>query len=170
MKYIKRIDEFFGLFKSVEDKLKEFGIKNYTINNDGTVDVDDSISFFGEHLTKIPFRFGIVTGNFHINGNKLKSLEGCPKEVGGFFDCGYNQLKDLIGGPQKVEGDYYCINNQLTSLEGCAGDIGLSIHCRYNNLDLLDCSSVINGDVFCNGNGFKEEPEFFGICDKIIWK
>ena len=152
-------------------KLKKFGIENYTINNDGTIDVDGYVTLYNRGLTKIPFEFGVVTGYFDCSFNQLTSLEGCPKEVGGYFDCYKNNFRDLIGGPQEVGGNYVCYNNQLESLEGCAGDIGGHLYCQGNRLEMLDCSSVINGDIYCGGNEFKEEPEFFGVCSgEINWE
>ena len=153
-------------------KLEEFGIKNYAINEDGTIDVNGCVNLYNRGLTKIPFKFGEVTGNFDCSLNQLTSLEGCPKEVGGEFDCysNKNKLKDLIGGPQEVGGNYICYNNQLETLEGCAGDIVGHLYCLNNKLEMLDCSSVINGSIYCAGNGFKEEPEFFGVFGgKIKW-
>ena len=170
MRYIKRIDEFFGFSKSIETKLKEFGIENYTINEDGVIDVDGDVDISRRRLDKIPFKFGVVAGDFNCSNNKLTSLRGCPKDVGNHFICSYNKLKDLIGGPQEVGVSYLCSNNQLDSLEGCAGDIGENFYCLGNKLEMLDCSSVIDGCIYCKSNKFKEEPEFFGICSKIIWK
>ena len=150
-------------------ELKKFNIKNYTINSDGTIDVDGDVNLSRKDLTKIPFKFGKVSGYFACSDNKLTSLEGCPKEVVEYFDCSFNILEDLVGGPQEVGGDYYCYSNQLESLEGCAGDINGYLNCSNNKLEILDCSSVINGNIICFRNGFKEQPEFFGICNKIIY-
>ena len=146
--------------------LNKYLIKNYTINEDGTIDVNGDVDLGVYDLDKIPFKFGIVTGYFNCSNNKLTSLYGCPREVGGQFHCLSNRLTNLIGGPQEVGRDYRCDDNRcddnrLESLEGCAGDIGST----------FNCSSVINGDIKCRYNKFKEEPEFFGVCGgKIIWK
>ena len=151
MKHIKTYKIFENKDNSdIIKELEKYNIRNYTINNDGTIDVDGNVDLYYRRLTKIPFKFGNITGN---------------------FDCSYNKLKDLIGGPQEVGGNYICYSNKLESLEGCAGDIGGMLHCNNNQLEMLDCSSVINGNIYCNGNGFKEEPEFFGICGgKINWE
>ena len=171
MKHIKTYKVFENQDNSeLIKELKRFGIKNYTINSDGTIDVDGEVYLNCKVLSKIPFKFGKVTGHFDIGSNKLTSLEGSPREVGGHFNCAHNKISNLIGGPQEVDGDYYCYGNQLESLEGCAGDIGGYLDCRNNKLEMLDCSSVINGNIYCGNNGFKEEPEFFGICDKVIWR
>ena len=171
MNHIKSINEFFGLFKSkIKTDLRNYGIKNYTINNDGTIDVDDNVGLYHKGLSNIPFKFGRVTGYFDCSRNELTSLEGCPKEVVGYFTCDYNKLKDLIGGPQEVGGSYHCDGNQLETLEGCAGDIGGSLCCANNKLELLDCASIINDNILCSYNTFMEKPDFFGTCDgEIKW-
>ena len=171
MKHLKSYRIFESQYNSeLIKQLEKFGIRNYTINKDGTIDVDGNVHLNNKRLTKIPFKFGKVTGGFYCYLNELNSLEGCPSEVGIDFYCNTNNLKDLIGGPQEVGGNYGCYDNKLNSLEGCAGDIGENLYCQDNNLEMIDCSSVINGSIYCTGNGFEEEPEFFGICNKIIWK
>ena len=168
MKHLKLYENFNNseLIKSLEN----FDIENYTINSDGTIDIDGDVDLSNIKLTKLPFKFGKVTGYFTCSNNQLISLEGCPREVDGYFSCANNNLVNLIGGPIEVGGSYYCQGNHLESLEGCAGDIGAYLECSVNKLEMLDCSSVIDGDIYCGYNGFKEEPEFFGICNKIIWK
>ena len=172
MKHLKT----YKIFESVDNsqlikELEKFNIMNYTINSDGLIDINGDVFLHDVGLTEIPFSFGKVTGYFTCSNNKLTSLKGCPREVGGYFACSNNKLKDLIGGPQEVGRDYYCYGNQLESLEGCAGDISKDFYCYNNKLEMLDCSSVINGSIFCRKNGFGEEPEFFGVCGgEINWR
>ena len=172
MKHLKTYKIFENKYNSeLIKELESYEIQNYTINSDGTINVDGDVYLNSWSLTKIPFKFGKVTGYFDCSSNNLTSLVGCPKEVEEYFDCSDNKLQDLIGGPQDVGSDYYCYNNKLESLEGCAGDIGDDLNCRNNKLEMLDCSSVINGNIYCIVNRFEEEPEFFGVCGgKIIWE
>ena len=171
MKYLKSYNIFENLNnEELIKKLEYFNIENYTINSDGTIDVEGNVYLSNKDLTKIPFKFGKVTGHFYCYSNQLTSLDGCPRDVGRDFCCNRNILKDLIGGPQDVSGSYTCNNNRLESLEGCAGDIGGYLNCSGNNLEMLDCSSVITSRIYCSSNGFREEPEFFGICIGISWK
>ena len=82
MKYLKK----YGLFESntdIDSICKKYGIQNYTINEDGTVYVDGNVSLYERNLSKLPLKFGRVTGNFYCQSNKLTTLEGCPQEVGG---------------------------------------------------------------------------------------
>jgi len=77
---------------------EDFGIKNYTREDDGSISVDGNVDLMSQELKRIPFRFMKVTGNFICRCNKLKTLMGCPRKVGGAFSCADNMLKNLVGG------------------------------------------------------------------------
>ena len=107
----------------------------YTINDDGSIDVDGDVNLSRKKLTKIPFNFSKVGGDFYCYGNQLTTLEGAPNTVSGDFFCYDNQLTSLEGAPNNVGGGFYCSNNQLISLEGAPNNVGDSFDC-YNNLNL----------------------------------
>ena len=113
----------------IEEICKEYGIENYTINSDGTIDVVGDINLSNRRLTKLPLKFRSVTGDFYCDNNQLTSLEGAPQSVGGSFYCHDNQLTTLEGAPKSVGGNFYCNDNQLTSLEGAPLSIGDSFYC-----------------------------------------
>ena len=72
----------------IEKWLKEYDIKNYTINDDFTIDVNGEVCVGQKNLIEFPdyIQFGVVRGNFDCSLNDLTSLRGCPREVGkGFF-------------------------------------------------------------------------------------
>jgi len=119
---IKNYQKFLESNQDIDAICKQYGITNYTINQDGTVDVDGNVKLHSRRLTKLPLKFGRVTGYFDCYNNQLTSLEGGPKEVGGHFGCSYNQLTSLIGGPEVVLGAYYALNNQINSFEGFPDD------------------------------------------------
>jgi hypothetical protein len=121
---------------------KDYNIKHYTINSDGSIDVHGAVNFHDKNLSKIPLRFGNVSGSFSRSKNHLTSLEGSPVTVGGTFSCYDNRLTSLVGGPKTVGNDYYCFKNQLTSLEGCPATVGGNFMCSCNNL-----TSTYSGDV-----------------------
>ena len=112
MRYIK----LFELFEDVESICRKYGITNYTINSDGSIDVDGNVNLSVSGLTKLPLKFGNVTGHFNCHYNQLTTLEGSPKEVGGYFYCDHNQLTSLKGGPDKLGGEFNCQLNQLPKL------------------------------------------------------
>jgi len=155
MKYIK-------LFESISEievgKIcKKYNITNWTLNPDGTVDVNDSVdlsipmgwllsSYSGQKsgvgkeflksmvpLSKLPLKFGRVTGDFLCQYNLLTSLEGCSIEIGGSFNCSDNQLTSLEGCPTEIGGDFWCHTNQLTSLKGAPEYIEGQVNFIPNN-------------------------------------
>jgi len=78
----------------IKQWLKKMGIENYTIKDNGVVDVDgDNVVISYHNLTKIPIQFGYVDGDFNCGYNNLTSLQGGPREVGGDFYCGNNKFK-----------------------------------------------------------------------------
>jgi hypothetical protein len=121
MKYLKLFENF---DKSEIDKIcKKYKIKNYTINPDGSIDVDGNVNLGNKFLTKLPIKFNKVSGWFDCSWNELTSLEGCPKEVGRHFYCYDNKLTCLIGGPNIVN-SFNCNRNNLISLEGFPIEVG----------------------------------------------
>jgi hypothetical protein len=68
MKYLK----YFGIKSNVDDKpnidsiCRKYNIKNYTINPDGTVDVDGKVYLNYQKLTKLPLKFGYTKEIYNI--------------------------------------------------------------------------------------------------------
>ena len=152
MKYLK-------LFESMTDEgvakiCKEYGIKNWSINSDGLVDVDGDVYLSYKNLTRFPLHFGGVTGNFSCSHNNLTTLKGGPTEVGGDFWCYGNKLTTLEGGPKEVGGGFYCQFNKLTTLEGAPKEVGGDFYCKYNRLTTLKgAPEYIGGEVDFLPNG-----------------
>jgi len=93
-----------------DDFEKFFKIKGtYTIRN-GVYDVEGDVLLL-RNVKILPFKFGLVTGNFWCGYNELTSLEGAPVEVRGSFYCNDNNLVSLEGAPTKVGGDFWCSDN-----------------------------------------------------------
>jgi len=133
--------------------LKKFVKGSYTINNDGSIDVEGIIDLSYNELTKIPFKFRNVSGNFYCNDNQLTSLDGAPNTVGGNFYCSNNQLTSLDGAPNTVGGNFYCSNNQLTSLEGAPNNVGGNFSCSNNQLTTLEgAPNTVGGNFSCSNN------------------
>ncbi len=102
---------------------KIYNIKNYTINSDGSIDVDGNVVISNKFLSKIPIKFNKVSGFFNCSYNCLTTLENCPNEIGKNFSCYSNSITSLEGFPQKV-GEYtHCyLNFYLESINGYTGD------------------------------------------------
>lgn len=97
----------------IEGWLKEHNIKNYTINKDLTIDVDDDVNIFANSLEngELPdfIQFNKIIGNFSISdfrlgGYYIYSLIGCPLRVYGNFSIRAKELDTLEGCPKKVGG------------------------------------------------------------------
>ena len=143
--------------EDIDSICKKFGIKNYTINEDSTIDVDGNVYLRNKGLTKLPLKFGKVSGYFDCSFNQLTSLSGAPLSVGGDFYCGDNQLKSLEGSPLSVGGDFYCSFNQLKSLEGSPKSVGRHFYCDNNQLNSLSgISGRISGGIYCQNNQLRD--------------
>jgi len=161
MKFIKLYESF----EDIDSICEKYGIKNYTINSDGTVDVDGDVYLSRRKLTKLPLKFGKVSGYFDCRNNQLTTLEGCPQSVVGYFNCSGNQLTILEFCPQSVGGYFNCSANYLTTLEDSTQSVGGHFICSDNDLITLEGSpqSVGGGFSFTDNKlkylyGF---PEFF---------
>jgi hypothetical protein len=104
--------------QEIHDICKNFGIKNYTINSYGSIDVNDDVNISARGLTEIPLRFNNVNGYFNCSHNNLTTLKNCPIYVGDWFDCSYNQLTSLDGCSEYIRLEFFCSRNPLTSLYG----------------------------------------------------
>lgn len=148
--------------------LDKNGIKNYTINSKGEVDVNEDVKLSRRGLTEFPsfIQFGTVKGNFFCSDNKLTSLKGSPMEVSGYFYCYDNDLTTLEGAPKKVGKVFDCSSNKLTSLEGAPREVGESFHCNNNKLNSLKgAPKEIGGGFFCKNNTTKfTEDDVRKVC------
>jgi len=158
----------------IDSICKKYNIFNYSINSDGTIDVDGDVNLTKKELTDLPLSFNKVSGDFYCNGNQLTSLKGCPHEVGGTFYgqsnnlvnldwgpklvrnsffCSYNQLTSLKGSPDIINVDFYCHRNILTSLEGGPNSVNGNFCCADNQLsNLIGSPTMIGGGYHCEGN------------------
>ncbi len=151
MKHLKVFESITEI--EVEKICKKYKIENWILNPDGTVDVDGDVNLAYQGLSKLPLKFGRVTGDFRCYSNQLTSLEGCPTEIGGNFWCYFNQLTSLEGCPTEIRGDFLCQSNLLTSLEGCPTQIGGDFWCHRNQLTTLEgCPIEIGGRFYCDNN------------------
>jgi hypothetical protein len=136
---------------------KKYKIENYTVNDDGLIDVDGDVDLSWYRLTEIPLVFNRVTGYFNCSRNNLTSLKGSPRWVGGWFDCYNNQLTSLEFSPDYVGGYFDCINNNLTD-NYCIAEIGGYFYTsleqdgltedNYNDWRKLYKRKIILDDIF----------------------
>ena len=123
----------------IDSICKEYGIRNYTINFDGSIDVNGDVHLLYKGLTKLPIKFNNVSGYFNCYSNQLTSLEGAPKSVGEYFSCNSNQLTSLEGCPKSVGGYFSCSENKLTDFYGFPEDWEGSVNFFGNT-----CQKILN--------------------------
>jgi hypothetical protein len=106
---------------------KKYWIKNYTINTDGTIDVNGNVDLYYKlgDMKKLPVKFGKVSGTFDCSENNLTTVEECPNYLGGYFYCHRNKLTTLEGCPKYIGGNFQC--NILT--HHILGKVQRNIYC-----------------------------------------
>ena len=135
MKYLKLYENF----EDIDSICQKFGIKNYTINSDGSIDVDGNVDLIDKGLTKLPLKFRNVTGYFNCRINQLTSLEGGPQSTG-YFNCRNNQLTSLEYAPLSVGGGFDCDDNPVESI--------WNLFIDYSQVDMLnDYDPVRDGQI-----------------------
>ena len=117
---------------------------------------------------RLPIQFGEVDGDFMVTGG-LKTLVGCPRSVGGHFNCANNKLANLIGGPREVGGEYECSNSGLSTLEGAPREVGGDFSCRFNYIaDLKYAPKIVGGNFDARHNVFYIEHSHIKIAGRFL--
>ncbi len=83
--------------QEIHDICKNYNIKNYIINPDGSIDVEGDVFISNKNLDKLPLKFNYVSGVFVCSNNRLTSLEGSPRKLGLKLYCSGNPLTTLNG-------------------------------------------------------------------------
>ena len=116
----------------------EFNIKDYTINDDYSIDVNSNVSITRTNIKQLPLKFRHVYGNFSCYNNKLTTLFNSPDRISGDFICSFNRLKSLEYSPYMVCGDFYCHGNKIGSIiQGPTYIIGNFYSDRTNDEGLI---------------------------------
>lgn len=137
-------NQFFKTKDEIEKWLVSQRIRNYTINNDLTVDINGHVSLNYKNLKFIPIQFGIVTGD---------------------FSCSYNNLKNLEGSPFHVKGDFLGFRNKLINIRGCSKIIDGEFDICNNNIIDLKYFPDLTGNFYFQNNpialflDYREDPE-----------
>jgi Leucine-rich repeat (LRR) protein len=163
----------------LEVRLKEMMVKDYSINTDLSVDLNENFSIVDAPMEILPFKINKIDGQFKVSGTHINSLENFPKKIDGDFTLLNNfELHSLEGFPQEIKGevnlyfnglrslkgmpqtlpnvtDFDCSHNQLTSLEHGTSVFGkrLNYICSNNNLrSLKGVPKEIMGTFICSNN------------------
>jgi hypothetical protein len=135
--------------------LDKMYIKDYTIQPNGTVDVNGSVNLLRFDEASLPIQFGKVVGTFDCRDSKLTTLKGCPYYIGGDFYCYGCPISSLEYAPQSVGGRFSCFETNIRSLTGISKQIkhiGGTFVCSAKTTHLLgllliDGLRVINVDT-----------------------
>ena len=164
--YIKLFESFNE--RDIHEICKKHYICNYTINEDGSIDVNDDVNLMDCYLDDFPIKFRNVSGYFYCGNNNLTSLKGCPKTVGGDFSCSVNNLSSLKGCPKSVGGSFACSYNRLLSLKGMPEKISGDFYCVSNRISTFEYfPKHINGYFNCASNPIWEIWKLFKDYSKI---
>lgn len=117
--------------KRIRNICKNAGIKNYHINDDYSVDVNEDVCLVGFQSNQLPFQFGKVMGDFDCRRSLLTTLKGSPVYVGGNFRVTDNELTTLEHCPKVICENFFASGNLLTTLKYFPESIGgfISIEC-----------------------------------------
>ena len=176
MKLLKQLREdqsqFLQTIDEIEEWLRTYRIRNYTINDDLSVDVNDHVYLVSKGLSAFPIQFGEVSGFFYCNANKLVSLIGSPRHAGGDFFCDNNPLETLIGSPLSVDGMFRCSYNYLESLKGAPREVNGVFRCSHGRLkSLKGAPREVGGDFDCRNNPQLKSLDGIGnVMGQIYWK
>jgi len=170
MKILKKFKKYFGNTE-IDEICRKYEIKNYIINSNNSVDVNDNVSLWDKGLKSIPLNFNIVNGYFQCGHNHLTSLKGCPVRVGDYFSCHTNKLTSLKYSPQYIEnGDFSCGYNKIESLQYCTELIRGYFNCRDNNLTSLQYHPTVYGKFYCWYNKINTFENFYYYKEDIEFK
>ena len=161
MKYLRIYENFDE--REISDICLKYGIKNYTVNSDGSIDVrgmvdrNNCVDLSDLNIQNIPLEFNIIRGNFLIHNNPLVSLKNSPNHVFGNFSCDNCQLNSLEYSPKYVGGTFNCRNNDLKTLKGSPEYVGLVLNCDNNILrDVYGCTDKGLIIIYLKGNPVEE--------------
>jgi hypothetical protein len=134
MKYLRLFESFEGneFIEDIEGICRKYGIIDYTINSDGSIDVDYIVDLENKKLTKLPIKFNKINGYFDCSSNELTSLEGSPKEVNTNFLCYNNNLESFEYTPRIIRGDFVCEWNYIKSFEYFPSFVKYRFNCLGN--------------------------------------
>lgn len=144
------------MYQDIKTWLEKKNINNYSIKEDGVIDVHESIFLeLNPDETELPFKFGIIDGSFNCSYCNIKTLKNFPNIVTNEFTLMNNKnLTSLEGCPQECESFNVTNNKSLTNLENCSLKKTNNLNLTNNSLEnLYGLEKIeINGHIYINKN------------------
>jgi hypothetical protein len=91
-------------YDNINSFCKEYNIDVYTINSDGSIDVNGNVLVHHSKLKTLPFKFGKISGTFTWCDGNLTSFKNFPSECSKFY-CHYNKITSLENCPLFINND-----------------------------------------------------------------
>jgi hypothetical protein len=95
-----------GKIVQIKNWLDGQGIINYEINDDFSIDVNQTVNIDKHADGNLPYyiQFNEINGNFYSRYNGMTSLKGFPRIVLGDCNITYNPIKSLEYAPIEIHG------------------------------------------------------------------
>lgn len=149
--------------------LIEYNITPSKVHKDGTVDVDGSVEFIDRDFEYLPIKFGSVRSFIIDRCNRLKSLIGCPTEIGAVcFIENCASLSSIENLPERI-GRYLCVTNckNVKSLIGVKSK-GREIKFDWTNITSGGISVMLNFEYIYAARGTHWNSGPFNIIAKYM--
>lgn len=117
---------------NIDEICEKYNIKGYTINEDGSIDVNRPVNLNRRGLTELPVKFNIIHGSFDCSDNRLTTLKGMANKIEGSLFIEGNDTLDKL--------DY--LPNEIGHRKGLFLDIKFGIGKPINNR----CGNLLNID------------------------
>ena len=155
--YILNENNFFknlgiGEKVQIEKWLKEHNVKNFTINDDLTIDVNGDL-FIEEDLPEF-INFNKVHSDCTCWNSHVTTLRGAPKIVGEHFTCRRTSIETLEGCPVEIGGEFEVVDNKkLKNIDNLPQKVGYitkfySNSKRVNNSTYQKLCDITQNEVF----------------------
>jgi len=166
MKYLKKFESVQIDEENIKICCDNLGIFDYEINEDGSIDVNDSVDISDVFLTSfskgstdedvIGVVFNEIHGFFNCSGNYLDTLEGwCPRKVYGNFICNNNDILSLKGCPEYIFGDFNISYNKIENIDYFPNLIDGDFSIQSNKLTNITGMSNISGNITVSDNSLE---------------
>ena len=156
MKYLKPYNES---KVEIHQWMYEFSILDYTINKDGSVDIENTLGLHDIWVDEIPFKINYAPSVIATNCH-LTSLKNFPTKV-------YEEYSGALGTSAGDNRGYYWVgDNQLTSLEGCPKKVKRFIASDNQLTSLKGAPEYVYDACYLNGNQLESMegcPKYIGL-------
>ncbi len=135
---------------------RNFNFKNYYVyrqTNEIIINSHKSINISNHQLNTIPFKFGIIEGNFNCLFNKLTQFKNSPDYVHWNYLAIGNQCNETKGLPLNVGNHIDISFNPIISIKDLVSSFGGKFIHNHNSMQIKE---LINLYTFNNKTSYNE--------------